>query len=205
MNTSKKEKVRNKKFNPQTGNSSLKNKGFTLVEMMISAGLFTIIIFIGIGAVLTVSSVHKKNQKLRSVIDTVSFAMEDMARNARLGNSYNCNGVGDCVSGWSYEFSFEQVYGSPTVADEYVYKITPVTVQYGTLEKSEDSGVNFYQILPPEVRVDLNKSGFQVLGSSTTDDRQPYVRIRLAGDIDYRGVQTPFALETMVSQRQVDQ
>jgi prepilin-type N-terminal cleavage/methylation domain-containing protein len=192
-----------------------KNSGFTLIEMLISSGLFTIIILIGIGAVLTVTSVHKKNQKLRSVIDTISFAMEDIARNARLGSAYNCgdNGI-DCTLDWSYQFSFERLDGDwdpvTGTGDEYVYRIVPSqNGSYYTLEKSEfglsSSGSDYYQILPNEVQLYAEKSGFKVSGSPLLDGLQPYVRIRLAGVIDYRGVVTPFALETTISQRQVDQ
>ncbi len=188
--------------------------GFTLIEMMISAGLFTIIILIGIGAVLTVTSVHKKNQKLRSVIDTISFAMEDIARNARLGSAYNCGTSGGDCSVLTYQFSFEQVDGDwdpvTGIGDEYVYRITG-TSDDGILQKSEfgltSSNDDFYNLLPTEVHIDMAKSGFIVIGSATPESpaRQPYVRIRLAGVIDYRGVVTPFALETIISQRQVDE
>lgn len=211
-------KIKYQKLKSKTGNSSTNYKlpitncsGFTLIEMMISAGLFTIIILIGIGAVLTVTSVHKKNQKLRSVVDTISFAMEDMARNARLGSMYNCGGMGDCPP-WGYEFSFEEVYGNqtPNDGDEFVYRmVQSQNGNYYTLEKSEfgltSADSDFYQLLPREVEVDMDKSGFMVQGSVAGDNIQPYVRIRLAGEIDYRGVKTPFVLETTISQRQIDQ
>jgi prepilin-type N-terminal cleavage/methylation domain-containing protein len=191
-----------------------RSRGFTLIEMLISSGLFTIIILIGIGAVLTVTSVHKKNQKLRSVVDTISFAMEDIARNARLGSAYNCGTTGGDCSDLTYQFSFEQVDGDwdlvTGIGDEFVYRMAQSqNGDYFTLEKSEfglaSSDNDFYQLLPREVEIDMSKSGFKVSGSPLGDGLQPYVRIRLAGVIDYRGVRTPFALETIISQRQVDQ
>lgn len=67
------------------------NKAFTLIELMISVGLFTIIITISIGAVLQINAAHKKSQDLRAGLDNLNFIMEDMARNIRLGNTYHCN------------------------------------------------------------------------------------------------------------------
>jgi prepilin-type N-terminal cleavage/methylation domain-containing protein len=66
------------------------NSGFTLVEMLVAISIFTIVIVFGISALLNVNKVHKSNQKMRQLIDTIDFAVEDMSRNIRLGYDYYC-------------------------------------------------------------------------------------------------------------------
>lgn len=71
----------------------MRTRGFTLIEMMIAVALFTIVMVIGIGAVLNANLLHKKTQSVRAVIDNLGFVMEDIARNVRLGYDFTCEGV----------------------------------------------------------------------------------------------------------------
>lgn len=72
-------------------NISYKNqKGFTLVEVLVSITLFTVVAITGITAVLTAKNAYEKNKALRSTTDSLMFVMEDFSRTARLGNYYHC-------------------------------------------------------------------------------------------------------------------
>ena len=64
--------------------------GFTLIETMIAVSIFTIIVTIGMSSVLNASLIHNKSQDMRSIIDSLSFTMEDMSRNLRTGYNYHC-------------------------------------------------------------------------------------------------------------------
>ncbi len=70
-------------------------KGFTLIEAMVAIAIFTIVMVIGISALLNVNSTNKKSQNLRAIIDNLDFAMEDMSRNFKLGSYYHCVTGGD--------------------------------------------------------------------------------------------------------------
>ncbi|MEN9582649.1 MAG: hypothetical protein RL641_603 [Candidatus Parcubacteria bacterium] len=67
-----------------------KMKGFTLLEAMVAIAVFTIVMVIGISALLNVNNTNKKSQNLRAIIDSLNFAMEDMSRNFKLGSYYHC-------------------------------------------------------------------------------------------------------------------
>ncbi len=67
-----------------------KNEGFTLIESMVSVAIFSIIMVIGVSALLSVSSANKKSRNLRTVIDSFNYVVEDMSRNFKLGSSYHC-------------------------------------------------------------------------------------------------------------------
>lgn len=69
--------------------------GFTLIESMVAIAIFTIVMVIGISALLNVNNTNKKSQNLRTIIDSLNFTMEDMARNFKLGSYYHCVGPAD--------------------------------------------------------------------------------------------------------------
>jgi hypothetical protein len=191
----------------------LKNKGYTIIELMISISVFMVVVIYGMTALLNANLVHKKSQDLRQAMDNLSFIMEDMSKNLRTGSTYHCDyTVGtftnplSCASGGS--IAFESAYGSSTNnADQWIYRI--VTSDGGltyNISRSTNSGTSWIQLNPPEVVIS-SASGFSVLGAeapSASNQQQPFVTIRLAGTITYKGVITPFSLETSVSQRLID-
>ena len=87
-------------------------QGFTLVEVMISVGLFVTVMLVGVGAVLNTNVTHKRTLAVRQVLDSVNFLVEDMARNIRLGSNYNC----DILSEYTEDVSSTVVY-SPTIEE----------------------------------------------------------------------------------------
>ncbi len=67
-----------------------KKKGFTLIEMIVSLALFTVVAVIAIGAFLKITDSNKKSQTLKTSINNLSFALESMSREMRVGSSYYC-------------------------------------------------------------------------------------------------------------------
>ena len=178
---------------------------------MIAVALFTIIMTIGIGAVLNSNNNHKKTETIRAVTDNLSFIMEDMSRNLRLGSSYHCVDGSDpsnieepydCQS--APTVAFESMTGVPgNATDQVVYGIT----SDGGIIKSTDGGSSSKNLTPPEVLIDTARSGFSVVGASAyaSGDRvQPRVLIRLSGKVVYKDLESNFNIETTVSERLID-
>ncbi len=67
-----------------------KNKGFTLIEVMVATTIFMIVMLMGVGALLVSSNSAKKSEALRSAMDNVSFAVEGMTRALRMGSNFYC-------------------------------------------------------------------------------------------------------------------
>lgn len=190
-----------------------KQKGYTIIETMIAVSLFIIIVMSGMGSLLNANLIFKKSQSMRSIVDSLSFAIEDMSRNIRTGSSYQCfdsahttlspatMGVPrSCASGWA--IAFEASGGNPTVyTDQWVYYISNT----GKIFKSIDGASSFVQITPDEVVID-QVYGLSVLGAEPypANSQQPFVNIRLVGHINFQNVTTPFSLETSASQRALD-
>lgn len=171
---------------------TFKNSGFTLVEVMISVTLFTIIITIGAGSVLNTNAIYRKTANVRAAMDNLSFIMEDMARNLRLGSNYNCDGNLNCSNGLIVAFT--PVGGG----NDIVYAIEDADQDSdGDYEITK----NGLPITSPEIKIDETKSGFIVDGVGA-NGLQPMVTIKLSGKIIYKvGEEAEFSLQTTVSQR----
>ena len=184
--------------------------GYTLIETMIALSIFLIVITIGVGSLLNVYNINRKSQDMRSVMDSLSFSMEDMSRNIRTGYNYQCIDRNDtmdtlgipksCLD--SFGIAFESSTGNPKDnTDQWVYYI-----EEERLFKSA-TGINkrqAIQMTPDEVHIGNHIGNFSVIGADPNDSQQPLVVIRLAGTITSRGVETPFSLQTAVSQRLSD-
>lgn len=74
------------------------NRGFTLIEMLVSITLFSIVITIVIGTVLTIVDSNRKSQSLAIVMNNLNFAIESMTRDIKTANptsdsSYSANNL----------------------------------------------------------------------------------------------------------------
>lgn len=189
-----------------------KQKGYTIIETMIAVSLFIIIIMAGMEALLNANLLHQKSQSMRSIMDNLSFVTEDMGRNLRTGYNYQCFNINQslspgtlgaprsCANGWA--IAFEAAGGNiTTYTDQWVYYIS----NDGKIYKSVDGAQSFVQLTPDEIVVN-SISGFSVLGAEPppADRQQPFVTIRLVGNITFKNVVTPFSLQTSVSQRLID-
>lgn len=201
------------------------NQGFTLVEVMISIGLFTVIMIIGIGAILGVNVTNRKTQSMRAIIDNMSFVMEDMARSMRLGDFFVCvedgapdlndvilgnqqltnDGPDQLSFGPCKGIAFEPYWDSyPTVGTNQVaYYIDSEAIWKKEPDMQFDDMLS-NPITPPEIIIDPDRSGFIVEGSDINDLRQPKITIVLVGTITLSGVSTNFNMQTTVSQRLLD-
>lgn len=167
-------------------------QGFTLIEAMVSIAIFTIVMVIGISALLNVNSTNKKSQNLRSIIDNLNFTMEDMSRNFKLGSEYHCVTAGDpaIVAGQANTFlasaqdcnmpghtgsliaSLEPMGGIPIDTDTgaihaddqvvYMFESTDGRPDHCVLRKSTNGGSEFVAITSPEVKIDCARSGFNI-------------------------------------------
>lgn len=198
--------------------------GFTLVETMIAIGLFTIVVFIGITAVLNVNTTYNKTSNQREVIDNLNFIMEDMARNLRLGTTYHCIKTGisegittvqDCNPDDGANsrtpavgIGFEGYKGNPAnPGDQQAYFLATETRNgqtVYTLKKTLDNGATSITMTPSSITLDPLKSGFYVINSAKGDGFQPKVVMQLYGRIIGKGFDTPFSAQTTVSQRLLD-
>ncbi|MEK7564422.1 MAG: type II secretion system protein [Patescibacteria group bacterium] len=212
------------------------NTGYTIIETMIAVSLFLIIAVTAMGAFLNANVLHQKSQDVRSIMDNMTFMMEDMSRNLRTGYNYHCFLSGDTMPTTTsnlvsvpksstnasncWGISFEPETGVPSNDgidnasdnDQWVYYIgpdtnlpgNPLAVWKSTVGPYAAAG--FVKLTPDEVVIQ-SVSSFAVLGAesySSGNRQQPFVTIRLVGKILLKNGETPFNLQTSVSQRLID-
>ncbi|MFA6177302.1 MAG: hypothetical protein WC694_00165 [Candidatus Paceibacterota bacterium] len=185
-------------------------KGYTIIETMISVSLFVIIVTIAMGSLLNANLLHKKSQKMRSIIDNLSFIMEDMSRNLRTGYNYHCIDGGDPSLINTDVRSCSDINGGggisfkSSLGDQWVYFIGTYGGKDGIF-RSFDGGNTFIQLNSDEIEID-SISSFKVEGAELPpgDSQQPFVTIKLVGRIISDGVSSTFSLQTSVSQRRID-
>jgi prepilin-type N-terminal cleavage/methylation domain-containing protein len=68
-------------------------KGFTLLEMIVAVGVFSVAAVLGVSSYLALTAAQKKALTLQSVQDNLRFAIETMASDIRAGNFYYCGGA----------------------------------------------------------------------------------------------------------------
>jgi len=200
-----------------------KSRGFTLIEMMVAVALFSTVMMIAVGALMSVVGASRRSQAVQSVIDNLDFALDDMSRTIRTGTDYHCgtgtyssSGLINPLDGSACSYvAVEGSHGDPhNAGDQIVYRYqTPCSVSgyvSGCIMKSTDGGLNFLPITSPEINID--RMTFYVLGSCpraggscTGDTTQPRATLFLGGHINYQGKQIAnLNLETNMTQRLYD-
>lgn len=71
-----------------------KKKGFTLIEALVSLGLFSIVVVAATGVILSIISSNKKNQAISSVVNNLNYSIESMVRDIKTGYRYKCSYIG---------------------------------------------------------------------------------------------------------------
>jgi prepilin-type N-terminal cleavage/methylation domain-containing protein len=73
--------------------------GFTLIEMIVSLGIFSVVMTIAVGSLLVLIFNNQKLQGEQSVMTNLAFALDGMTREIRTGTHYFCD---DAVSATSH-------------------------------------------------------------------------------------------------------
>jgi type II secretory pathway pseudopilin PulG len=181
-------------------------KGYFLVEIMVSLAIFTLITVSTVGALLALIDANIKSQGLKSVMDNLNVAVENMSRGIRLGSSYTCDGTtGQPISlcngspaGISFipqDASAASCPSDPTNRTFYYLRGTTIYRWRCLIETA---------LTAPEVNV----TGLQFyLYGAGSNDGQPRVFISINGKAGLAAItsaQTLFSVQTSVSQRQPD-
>ncbi|MEQ1561481.1 MAG: type II secretion system protein [Nitrospira sp.] len=192
------------------------NKGFTLIEIMVSVSIFAIIMVISSGSILTILDANRKSQSLRAIMDNLNFTMEAMTRTIRFGSNYHCdvakippanypamNEPLDCGGAGASSIAVLDSTGQ-----QVTYSLFVDGTGHGFIAKS--NGVTGDLITGKDVYI--TKLAFRVYGSNPyvsgsnfPDLFQPQVVIVVSGYVGAKAtVQSKFTLETTVSQRAFD-
>ncbi len=221
------EKKKMQKLIFQKKNKSNFKSGFTIIEMMVAIIIFLVVIIYGMNSLLNASLVHKKSQDMRSIMDGLTFALDDMSKNIRTGSDYVCvNTFWDDIQPFINSTTnlpspssgkkcigivFKEANNSSSTGNKIIAYYFNNTNNKNELRRvvilNDGTLVSNLPLTPDEVEIDIALSSFDVLGAEPPYDgnfQQPIVTINLAGKIKSKNGETPFAIQTSVSQRLID-
>ncbi|OHA84516.1 MAG: hypothetical protein A2408_00760 [Candidatus Yonathbacteria bacterium RIFOXYC1_FULL_52_10] len=184
-------------------------KGFTLVELIVSMGLFTVVIFGTTSVLLVMLDANRKAQSMRGVMEGLNFALDDVGRSVRVGKEFQCLGQSEVPPLYTTPRN-TAVFKAETDAAAGCWGIS-IQLDYGvvtyyrlgngirkTLVRS-DGSVEYAGLLltPPEIVA--NTITFHVIGNQTGD--QPRVLLRIVGIAGFGDSQSTFNIQTAVTAR----
>jgi prepilin-type N-terminal cleavage/methylation domain-containing protein len=170
------------------------SRGYTLIELIVSIGVFAIVMTLATGAYLITIAVNQEAQATSTGIDNLSFALDDMSRTIRTDTNYSCNGGGDC----SYQNgggSSMSVKDSSGVTHTYALANGAITKDGAALT---------------DATVDITSLKFYVTGTKSAgpsdDYLQPQVLMIISGSVLSRPGNPPssFTIETSATMRGID-
>ncbi|MBM2817475.1 MAG: seg [Parcubacteria group bacterium] len=178
------------------------NLGFTLVEMLVSISVFLVVMLVAASSLLSIIDGNSKAQSLKSAINNLNFALEDMEKNIRVGTDYPLSGCTDtdCSIGFrSYQDSDnsgDNDFMYYKLINESIKECTVITDKPPTNDCLDDG--DYTNITAPEVHIDH----FGFYPSSPSGIAKPRILITVGGWAGTKEkIKTKFNLQTTVSQR----
>jgi prepilin-type N-terminal cleavage/methylation domain-containing protein len=190
-------------------------RGFTLVELLVSLSLFTVVVTMSMGTLLVLIDANAKAQNMQEVMTNLTFALDSMTREIRTGRAYYCpstpssiystvpseDATNDCTEKTAISIveggSSLTGAGNPRIAYRYID---------GSIERRVGTGA---WIPLTSNTVTITNMYFTVTGSdgyqATGDTTPPTVTVFIEGTAgDLESVDTSFSVETTITRRLLD-
>lgn len=190
-------------------------RGYSLLEMIVSVGLFSIVMLVATGAYLALIDIDRKARATNELVANLAFGVDSMARSIRTGTLYGCGASGGGGTGTKIgtPCTTEGTPASPmfsfydtNLSSRVTYKLlsTGVIGRCAGSPCSNDS--SFVGITDPRINISTTSPYglvFYVTGVGTGDGRQPQVTFLIKGTMpsDSKGGVTPFTIQTTATER----
>ena len=185
--------------------NSRRRAGFTLLEMVISLGIFSVLVVLAIGVVISVSRAQTNAAADQAILDNVRFGLELITKELRTGVNYNVSSSPVCGGAPGTEIHFSATSGSR------VYYLQGTTIMRATADAANPNQCYgqplniFVPFTAPEITTE--KLGFRVRGANPgPDDGQPTITVSIQVSMinSKTNQKTGLNLQTTVVQRQRD-
>jgi prepilin-type N-terminal cleavage/methylation domain-containing protein len=180
-----------------------KIQGFTLIELLVSIALFSVVLTVALGSIMTIADSNKKARSLMSVTNNLNFAVDSMIRSFKTGDVTSSSFVfndGDCFT--TQEINYSST-GFDTREVSYCFREDPAT-NLGSIKKSINGGTEV-PLTSPDVDVDgceFINSSLNTSASALTS--QPMLTIVMHGTVKVsERIDSAFSIQTSISQRKL--
>lgn len=191
-----------------------KGGGFSLIELMVSLSVFAIVMVVSTGTLITLIDANAKAQALNSAMTNLSFALDSITREIRMGYHYSCkdtdNSPGEALGAITTTTDCSSI--SNPSGDFIAFTRERDNVRMGfrlnghVLEQKIAGGTWM-----PLVADDVFIQTFELVVKNTdtyngtSDTKQPEIDLTLKGYVN-NGLETDtdFNIQTHVVQRRLD-
>jgi len=187
-----------------------KQKGFTLVEMLITAVVFSIIFGAATSVFVSAFKIQKYNVSQQQLLDQSSYAIEYMARALRMaksGGSVACtNGANYKISNGEAQINFVDYRGD---CQGFFWESSSNQLKVSQIKVYDDDGsvAKIINNVPlTSSRYQINNLKFSIQGDAMGDNLQPRVIFFMDIQDKLLSPNKPrIKMETAVSQRNLDE
>jgi len=162
------------------------NKGFTLVELVISVFVFSVLIGIAGGIFVSSLNLQRKAINIKKIEENGRFILEVMTREIRVANPINTPD-NNCPT-------------SPTSTLSFVHPVNG-NIEYSLVNKEVHRKVETEDTTISNPDVEVTKLNFCISGNAGGDNKQPRVTILLSLKAGLGKEEVSLDLQTTVSQR----
>ncbi len=158
---------------------STRARGYTLLELIVSVGIFSIVMLAATGAYLGLIQLDRQARAVNDVVDNLSFAVDSMSRSIRTGTNYKCNNdsvTPVCTGSPGHSFGFND---SDSPSRSVVYRLSNGQI-VADITPTGGSLVT-YPLTDPRITVD--RLDFYVRGVGLGDGAEPQVTFTMHGSM----------------------
>lgn len=182
-------------------------KGFTLIELMVSVAIFSIVLMMALGTVLTIMDANRKARTLTEVMNNLNFSLESMTRSLKTGvePELDINANPPILRVVSIILE-EDVARDRFRREETEYQLQDAADGHSYIGRRIDGG-DWIPITSDQV--DVTRFNFTVAGSADcappAECHQPRTQISIEGNVRVNEkISSTFSLQTTVSQRKLN-
>ncbi len=174
-------------------------KGFTLIELIVSVGLFSVVALIAATAYLHLVDIDRRTRTQSDLVNNMTFVMNSMVSNIRTGSGYHCvtSSETSCTT-----FGFTDSSGCATT---YTYSNSGISEAQSGSDSQGNACTNTGELTDPALVITGMNFITTGVNNSPGDYVQPQVIIYLSGSMTAgSGVTSTFNVQTTAVQRGID-
>jgi len=196
------------------GNCKNNQRGFTLIEVLVSLSIFTVVVTISVSVLYSLIDANARSRNSQSVATNLSFMLDSMTREIRTGTHYYCattlsqslptalndNATQDCTLGNGVSLSFNE--GGRSLTRNANSRRIAYRLNDGHLQRRLGAG-SWVDLTADDVVIE--KLQFRVGGATASDDFAPTVTVYIKGRVgDEETTRDDFDIQTTITQRLLD-
>lgn len=184
----------------------MKKRGFTLIEIIVATGIFTMVVTIAIGALTSLNNTSREARAMRVVMDNANSAVDAMGRTIRMGIRFDCGALypGDASDGKQADCVYPtgasklRFYGPGGLTSSMQEVQFRYNATSSSVERMLSNNGTWERMTAPEVQVTGLK--FFVRGA-VLDGDQPIVTMLMTGIAHVSTTARNFTIQTSISPR----